>query len=84
MTKALKSDAEAAARHQGFSSVQEAIRVLLTKLSRREIAVNVGYPEEHLSPRAERRYAKIIRDIKAEKNVTNTDNLDQLFAVLES
>ena len=84
MTKTLKHEAEAAAHDQGFSSVQEAIRVLLTKLSRREIAVNVGYPEEHLSPRAERRYAKIIRDIKAEKNVTNTDNLDQLFAVLES
>lgn len=84
MTKTLKTEAEAAAGDQGFSSIQEAIRIFLTKFAKRELAVNIGYPEEHLSPRAERRYGKIIRDIKAGKHVTNSDNLDQLFAVLES
>ncbi len=84
MKKTLKAQAEAVARDQGFSSVQEAIRLFLTKFARREISVNVGYPDEHLSPRAERRYAKIIGAIKAGKNVTKTENLDQLFAVLES
>ncbi|MDP1722587.1 MAG: hypothetical protein Q8L37_05245 [Candidatus Gottesmanbacteria bacterium] len=84
MTKTLKVQAEAVARDQGFSSVQEAIRLFLTKFARRELSVSIGYPDEHLSPRAERRYAKIIQDIKSGKNVTKTDNLDQLFAGLES
>lgn len=84
MSKTLKQQAEVAVRDQGFSSVQEVIRVLLTKLARHELAVEVRYPEEHLSPHTERRYAKIIRDIKAGKNITKTNSLNELFSILES
>lgn len=85
MTKTLKNEAEAAAGDQGFSSIQEAIRIFLTKLARRELAVNIGYPEEHLSPRAERRYAKIIRDIKAGKDRTvSFDSTKDMMAYLHT
>lgn len=84
MSKELREKARAAAEDQGFSSLQEAIRIIVNKFARRELAVRIEYPEERLSPRAERRYAKIIRDIKSGKNITHTDNLDQLFSILES
>ena len=84
MSKELKEKAMAAAEDQGFSSLQEAIRIIVNKFARRELAVQIAYPEERISARAERRYAKIIRDIKAGKNVTHTENLNQLFSILES
>lgn len=85
MTKTLKSEAEAAAGDQGFSSIQEAIRIFLKKLAKRELTVNIGYPEEHLTPRAERRYAKIIRDIKSGKEKTvSFDSTKDMMAYLHS
>lgn len=70
MSKILKEKALVAAELQGFSSLQEAIRVMLSKFARRELAVQIGYPEEQLTPKAERRYAKIIRDIDSGKTKT--------------
>lgn len=70
MSKTLKEKALAAAELQGFSSLQEAIRVMLNKFAQRELAVQIGYPEEQLSPKAERRYVKIIRDIDFGKTKT--------------
>jgi len=37
-----------------------------------------------LSPKNERRYAKIIEDIKKGKNVTKTKNVDELLKLLRS
>lgn len=85
MSKTLKEEALAAAELQGFSSLQEAIRVMLSKFARRELAVQIGYPEERLSPRAERRYAKIIQDIKSGKEKTvSFDNTKDMMAYLHS
>ena len=41
MTKALKDRSEAISSDLGFSSLQETIRVLLTKLSKREFSLKV-------------------------------------------
>ncbi len=84
MQKTLRDQAEKVASSQGFSSLQEAIRVFLRKLSRRELAFRISEPEERLSPAAERRYAKIIEDIKKGRNVTKTKSLDELFTSLNS
>ena len=85
MPKVLKEKAEAIAEDQGFSSLQEVIRVILTKLARRELTVAVGYPEERLSPRAERRYAKIIKDIKEGKVKTvSFENTKDMMSYLHS
>lgn len=88
MPKTLKMSAEEVARDYGFSSLQEIIRVLLKKLSRRELSVAVqeGEAEEilDLSPRAERRYKKAIEDIKKGRNIYKPKNREEFFKMLRS
>lgn len=81
MRKDLKIAATQAALDQGFSSLQEAVRVFLKKLASQLVTVTFT-EEERLSPRAEKRYAKMIADIKAGKNITRTNSLEELFAKL--
>ena len=83
MSEELKKSAEKAAMDMGFSSLQETIRVLLKKLSANKLKVDIyDVDEPQLSPRAIKRYEKIIKDIEAGKNITKTDNLDELFKML--
>ena len=84
MQKELRDQATIAAKNNGFSSLQEAIRVLLAKLSKKEITIRVEEKEEQLSPRQIKKYNKIIEQIKQGKNVTHTKNLDELFAYLDA
>lgn len=49
MTKELKEKAEDVSSDLGFSSLQEAIRVLLTKLSKKEFSLKVEEAEENPS-----------------------------------
>lgn len=86
MSKDLKEKAEVVSSDLGFSSVQETIRVLLTKLSKREFSLRVEDVEEvkYLSPAAERKFKKAIEDIKAGRNVTKTKNVNELLELLHS
>ena len=85
MSSELKTSAEAAAKAQGFSSLQETIRVLLQKLANKKLKVQIIDEEEvKLSPKAEKRYAKMIKEIEQGKGVTKTKNLDELFKLLET
>ena len=86
MTKDLKEKAEIVSSDLGFSSLQETIRVLLTKLARREFSIKVEENVEevtHLSKAAERKFKKAVEDIKAGKNITKTKNIDELFRLPE-
>ncbi len=81
MSSDLRKSAERAAKDQGFSSLQDVIRVLLAKLANRQLAITV---EDRLSPKAERRYAKMIKDIESGKEPvyeakTTQDLQDQLY-----
>lgn len=82
----LKKRAELVSSDLGFSSLQETIRVLLTKLSKREFSLRVEEAEEitDLSPAAEKRFKKAISDIKAGRNVTKTRNVDEFLKFLRS
>lgn len=74
MSKKLKEEASRAAAFHGLSSLQEAIRVLLTKLSHNEITLQVAHTDEPpLSAKAHRRYAKMIKDIEAGRNIVHID-----------
>ena len=86
MNRNLKEKAEIVASDLGFSSIQEAIRVLLTKLSKKEFSLKVEEVEEvkYLSPAAERRFKKAVEDIKAGRNITKTKNVDELLELLHS
>lgn len=86
MSKELKDKAEIVSTDLGFSSIQETIRVLLTKLSKREFSLKVEEVEEitHLSAAAERRFKKAVADIKAGRNITKAENIDELLSLLNS
>jgi hypothetical protein len=64
MKKELRDKATIAAKNNGFSSLQEAIRILLVKLAKKEITLRVEEKEEQLSPRQIKKYNRIIEQIK--------------------
>jgi len=78
--------AETVASDMGFSSLQEAIRVILTKLSKKQLTLRIEEPEEitDLSPTAERRFKKALADIKAGKNIYKPKNKEEFFKMLRS
>lgn len=86
MAKDLKEKAEAVSSGMGFSSLQEVIRVLLTKLSKKEISFRIEEAEEvtYLSKAAEKRYKKAVEDIKAGKNIYKPKNKKEFFELLHS
>ena len=86
MNKNLKEKAEIVVSDLGFSSIQEAIRVLLTKLSKKEFSLKVEEIEEvkYLSPAAERRFKKAVEDIKAGRNIYKPKNKKEFFEMLGS
>jgi antitoxin component of RelBE/YafQ-DinJ toxin-antitoxin module len=80
MSKTLRDQATAAANDLGFSSLQEYVRVFLTKLAKRQNSIS--FPET-LSEKAEIRYSKMIDDMKSGKEPVYSaksaeDLLDQL------
>ncbi len=85
MSKDLKEKAEIASSDLGFSSLQETIRVLLTKLSRREFSIKVEENAEeitHLSKAAERKFKKAQEDIRAGRVSPHFKNIDKAIAWL--
>ncbi len=64
MDKALKDRATLAAQRQGFSSLQEVMRVMATKLADEQVEFKLEEKTERISPKAEKRYAKMIADYK--------------------
>ncbi len=60
----LRNKAEEAASSYGFSSLQELIRVFLTKLSQKTIEVTFVEKEKYLTQKTERRYLKMLAEAK--------------------
>ena len=71
MNTQLKRDAENVAFAQGFSSLQEAVRLFLTKLAEKRIELTFQ-ETVRLSPRAIKRYDKMIDDIESGRVKTKT------------
>lgn len=86
MSRELKDKADLVSADLGFSSIQETIRVLLTKLSKREFSLKVAEVEEitHLSTTAERKFKKAVADIKAGRNIYKPKNKKEFFDLLYS
>lgn len=80
----LRNEAEKAALAQGFSSLQESVRLFLKKLA--DGVVSVKFEEEvKLSPRAIKRYNKILDNIESGKEkVYSAKNVDDLMKQLMS
>lgn len=92
ISKDLKANATEVAKEHGFSSLQEIVRVLLTKFAKRELAINVSdtvfvteEPAVRLSAKNEKRYTKMLEEIKSGKVKTKTfTDVDSLMKDLMS
>jgi antitoxin component of RelBE/YafQ-DinJ toxin-antitoxin module len=82
LSKDLKLSAQQAVFDMGFSSLQEFIRVILKKISTSPMTINL-VEEEHLSPKAEKRYVKMIKDIESGKGWHKTESIEDLFRQLK-
>ncbi|MBI2049603.1 hypothetical protein HYT32_01735 [Candidatus Roizmanbacteria bacterium] len=76
----LRKDAEKQALEQGFSSLQEAVRVFLKKLAKGAMGISFEREETvRLSLRAIKRYDKMAEDFRKGKNVYTAKNIDDLM-----
>ena len=81
LPKSLKASATAVAKDYGFSSLQEVVRILLNKLSRRQLRVEITEGTIFtLSPRNEVRYRKMDKDfLKGGGNVHRVSGVKSLM-----
>lgn len=83
MAKSLKRSAQEVANEYGFSSLQDLLRVILTKLSRRELVVSIEAPI-YLSKKNELRYEKMYQDFVKNTNVKDFSSVKELMKDLKS
>ena len=83
VSKDLKEKAEQAATKQGFSSLQESIRVFLTELSQGNLKISFE-PVVKLSSKAESRYLKQTLDFEKNKNIISAKSAEELMAKLNA
>lgn len=81
LNQQLKQTAEEVALAEGFSSLQEVVRVFLSKFASHKIEVSL---QENvlLSKVNEKRYVALTRDFKSQKNIYKADNVDELMLQL--
>lgn len=77
----LRKEAEAGAKEQGFSSLQEAVRVFLRKLAQRTVTFKIEEGVQ-LTDKAISRYNKIVSDMEAGENVYTAKDVDDLMKQL--
>ena len=80
LTQDLKLNAEKVAREQGFSSLQEVVRVFLTKLATNKVEVTLE--NVYLTDANEKRYTKMTKDFEADNNTHTAQNVDDLISQL--
>lgn len=83
VSQQIKRNAEKAASAQGFSSLQEAVRVFLNKLAQGNIRVSFEDTIE-LSKKAVTHYNKLLKTIEKENGVFEADNVKDLMKQLHN
>lgn len=86
IANSLKREAKAMVKEQGFSSLQDFIRLILTKLVRNELAIHIESKDEYirLTPDAKKRYKEIVNDIKANRNIIEAKDAADFLEKLRS
>lgn len=82
MSPDLRKEAEKEALEQGFSSLQEAVRIFLKKLALGAIGITFEEEVIQLSPRAIKRYDKMIDDI--ESGSVKTETFSDVASLMKS
>ena len=80
ITQDLKISAENAAHEQGFSSLQEIVRVFLAKLAAKKVEVTLD--SIVLSEENENRYLTMTKDFETGKKVKTAQDVDDLLTQL--
>jgi len=83
VSRELKEKAEEAAHKQGFSSLQESVRVFLAKLATNRLEITIQEPIK-LSESSERRYLKQTLDFEKNKNTRSAKTVDELMTQLNA
>ena len=81
ISKDLRLSAEQVALSEGFSSLQEYVRVLLKKISSREIGIYIGKvsPLVQLSDKASKRYASVEKDYLDGNSISSALSVNDLM-----
>ena len=79
--KKLRDEAVATAEKQGFSSLQDVVRLFLAQFVDNKVAVSFTEPPVQLSKRAAKRYDKIVDEFLQGKAETKSfSSVDELMA----
>ena len=81
VSKGLKEKAEKAAHDQGVSSLQESIRIFLTKLATNKLEITIQEPIR-LSEASEKRYLRQTLDFEKNKNIGSAKSVEELMRQL--
>ncbi len=77
ISKDLKEKAEKAANKQGFSSLQESVRLFLAKLAANRLEITIQEPVR-LSENSEKRYLKQTLGFEKNKNISSAKSVEEL------
>lgn len=84
LSKSLRNQALSTALEDGFSSLQDAVRLFLSKYSSKSLTLNFETPAVKLSKRAEKRYMKMEEDFKLGRNVHHAKDVDDFLRQLHA
>lgn len=79
----IKDHAEQVALSQGFSSLQEVVRVFLFKFAEKKIAVTIQEPI-YISEEAEKRYIQMSKDFEEKKDIYVAKSVNDLMKQLDA
>lgn len=83
----LKIHAQQTAIEQGFSSLQEFIRVILAQIVKKGATITIGGVVDEpvvLSAKAKKRYLQMEKDFRNNKNILSVRNVDELIKHLHA
>jgi antitoxin component of RelBE/YafQ-DinJ toxin-antitoxin module len=83
LSKELKITAENVAISQGFSSLQEAVRLFLNKLAQGNLQITFEETTQ-LSTKAINRYNTMLKDIEKGTDIYEAKNIDELMKQLHN
>lgn len=84
VSKELKIAAQKSALEMGFSSLQEALRLFLHDLAEKTIEVVFAPKPIKLSEKAEKRYSRMIKNLKTGKGWHTAENAEDFIRQLNS
>lgn len=83
--KSLRDKAAKQALAMGFSSLQESLRLVLNKIANGKLRVSWDADEEELSPRAARRYDRMVQEVQTGKSkALSFTSVDEMMKYLRS